>query len=321
MGNLMQQKKVELRKIAILPKKYRVNKFDSLIYDFLIHQKQAALEKIGVFEVTSESLNIAHGNEVTSIPKVNFTYDRRATTTAELVDFIAEKLSKNRALIASDLESYFEQVRQFINLGKPYIIPGIGAVSLAKSGAYEFSQQNNEMNAAEEKSARQFYQTDAEQVQESRVKSKNRLAGVAILIVLLLLAGLGWGIYTIFFDKSKQPEVVATPPADSSGATKPATDSVSRKPAEPVTSQAPVANQGDSMVFKFIFETTNVPDRAYSRTAQLRSFGDPAGYDSSVADGQTTYHLYLRKKMTPADTARARDSLQTYFQRKITVTN
>ena len=294
-----------------------MNKFDSLIYDFLIHHKQVALEKIGVFEATSESLNITHGNEVTSIPKVNFTYNRRSTTSEELIAFIAERLSKNKALVASDLESHFEQVRQFINLGKPYIIPGIGAVALAKSGEYEFSQQSSEVNMAEDKTAKHFYQTDAEQVQESRTKSKNRLAGVAVFIILLLLAGLGWGVYALFFDKSKQPEVVATPPADSAATPPVSSDSVSRKPVTPVV--AANSNPNDSVLYKFVFETTSLPERAYNRTAQLRSFGDPAGYDSTSDDGQTTYRLFVRKKMLAADTARARDSLQTYFQRKVLV--
>lgn len=318
-------------KLPILLKNARVNKFDSFIYDFLVTQKEVALAKIGILTATAETVTLTHGAEQVTVPKVNFTYDRKVDTTPELIAFIAEKLGKSKLLITADLDSYFEQVRQFINLGKPYLIQQIGTISLNKFGEYEFSQQHNEAYTTEEKAQRQYYQTDVAHTEEYRVRSKNRIAGLAIVIIILIIAGLGWGAYTLFFNKQKPASTDTTVgtqsyttgekpvTADSSGRMP---DSIAQKQnAAPVPAPAaPTAAGGDSLQWKFVFETTTNPERAHTRTAQLLSFGDPARYDSITTDsGQVVYRLFLRGKAPVSDTGKMRDSLELYFQRKVRV--
>lgn len=310
-----------------------MNKFDSFIYDFLVSQKEVAIAKIGVLQATSENITIAQGSEQVSIPKVNFTYNRRVETSPELTAYIAEKLGKNKMLIDADLDSYFEQVRQFINLGKPYLLPQIGAIVLNKQGEYEFSQQHNETYATEDKAQRQYYQSDAGHTEIYRARRKNSIAGIAIVVVVLIVAGLGWGAYTLFFNKPKTPatsgDAVSAPPVAEPA--KPATalvdssgrmpDSLAQKQAATAAAPAPqpVAGAGDSVDWKFVFETTTSSERAHTRTAQLQSFGDPARFDSVSRNNETVYRLFLRSRGTIADTARMRDSLETYFQRKVSV--
>ncbi|RFM28152.1 hypothetical protein [Deminuibacter soli] len=307
-----------------------MNKFDTLLYDYLVSQREVAIAKIGVLHATAESITVAQGNEQVSIPKVHFTYNRRTETSAGLIAFIAEKIGKNKMLIEADLDSYFEQVRQFINLGKPYLIPQIGAITLNKLGEYEFSQQNNEVYANEEKAQRQYYQSESGHHNEAyRARSKNRIAGIAIVIIALIIGGLGWGAYTLFFNKSKAPAVVnepvGTPPAaaqqpaatiDSSGRMP---DSLAQKQAAASTQTTAAPAPAGNGQWKFVFETTTSSERAHTRTAQLLSFGDPAEFDSIRENNAFVYRLYFKAKATPADTTRVRDSLATYFQRRVVV--
>ena len=59
---------------------------------------------------------------------VDFRFDKKATTTPELIDFISSRTGKSRMLIASDLESHLKQAREFINIGKTYEIINTGFI-------------------------------------------------------------------------------------------------------------------------------------------------------------------------------------------------
>ncbi|HRD43931.1 MAG TPA: hypothetical protein PLN30_09250, partial [Ferruginibacter sp.] len=41
---------------------------------------------------------------------------------------------------SSDLESYSILTRQFLNIGKPLVIPGLGSLYKTQQGAYDFLQ-------------------------------------------------------------------------------------------------------------------------------------------------------------------------------------
>ena len=300
-----------------------MNKYDAFIHDYLTQNKQVTLEKIGVLQITADQKQ----PDNSATPVVQFTYDRKAETDPLLLDHIAEKAGKNRALVAADLSSYLEQVRQFINIGKPYVIPGIGAVFMLKNSYYDFSQQagaNFASSPVTQVIPEHYLEANAEEV--GRIRKKNSLAGVAVLVVVLVAAGIGWWIFnSVKGGKTTEPEMVkqdvvledsAIPPGESSAEPPP----VTKRPDTTATVQ-PVASAvpNNSGGFKFIFETTPSGDRARARTEQLQSFGDPAQYDSVTRNGATTYRLYFAHKVGPADTALIRDTLQRYFQRPVIV--
>src|SRR4051812_8109154 len=113
-----------------------MNHYDPFIQDFLSQYRSVSFEKIG---------HITIGNsQGISESSVIFQYDKKATNTPELINFIAEKTGKNKFLIESDLESHFELTRQFINIGKPYELEGLGFISLSKSGEYTFTPYERE---------------------------------------------------------------------------------------------------------------------------------------------------------------------------------
>jgi hypothetical protein len=294
-----------------------VNKYDAFIHDYLMQHKQVTLEKIGVLQITADQKPPDSSN--TAIPAVQFTFDRKADTEPALLAEIAEKSGKNKALVAADLSSYLEQVRQFINIGKPYVLPGIGAVFMVKAAGYEFSQQAGANFAASPPPTEHYLEADS--AESGRMRKRNSLAGIAFVVLVLVLAGVGWGIYSLVKgSKSNAPapeEVVTTdtPPADSIPATTQTQPQTSAAP----TSVAPAATGTGNGGYKFVFETTTSAERAHTRTEQLKSFGDPALYDSVMQNGTLTYRLYFAHKVTAADTMLIRDTLARYFDKPVVV--
>ncbi len=110
-----------------------MNRFDAYITDYLYENKEVALEKIGYIKIVSFA-----GND-TQAPSVEYIFDKKITTSTALVEYIAEKASKNKNIVAADLESHFRQVREFINIGKPYELPRLGFIKANRNGVYEFT--------------------------------------------------------------------------------------------------------------------------------------------------------------------------------------
>lgn len=280
---------------------------------------------MGSFTIVTEP---AVGSEAGSVV---FVADKKAETSGTLLDSIAEKSGKGRGLVAADLESYLEQMRQFINIGKPYIIEDVGVVSLNKSGNYEFSRQGSSLNLTSPASqtVEQHFLPESSG-SSSRAGRRNGVMGLAAVIVLLVLAGVGYGIFHMVRNGSSKTATADTetaaveqPATDTPAATTVAAggDSVAAKPDSVATAAAavPVAViSRDSARYRFVFETTPSSERAHTRTAQLRSFGDPAGFDSSKAeDGSFTYRLFLRQKIAIADSVKAKDSVQLYLSKNV----
>jgi len=165
-----------------------VNRFDTLINEYLHENKEVALEKIGTIKITGYS-----GSDAPVA--IEFTYNGKTTTSPGLIDHIVAKENKNRHLIASDIESYLSQVREFLNIGKSYEINNAGFIKSNKRGGYEFipySETAKPLKTSASSSGKQ----------QTRNTNRSIIQLFTFLIVIVILAGLGWQVYQ-FFIQSK----------------------------------------------------------------------------------------------------------------------
>ena len=290
----------------------KVNHYDTLIRDYIYEHKLVSFEKVGEL--------VLDGSPSADPSSFKFTYNKRADTTPGLIAYIAEKTGKNKALIASDIESFVELMRQFMNIGKPYELEGVGMFKLGSAGTYEFVPFDP-AHRKEEPRKQKMKQDAPLMVKPS--SNKGVLTFFALLIVLGVLGVVGWGTYKLFIEKNTTAvttetatqdtaaQVIQTPALpDSTTITK---DSVSGP------DSSVVVVTGDSAMYKFVHETTTSATRAYQRTNALKAFKHPSFVDSTKKDTVTYYMLYLRYKLKPADTTVMRDSLQKLLGRKISI--
>jgi len=275
-----------------------VNRFDYFITDYLHEHREVSLEKIGTIKMLSFS------NTDTQAASVEFICNKKITTSPQLVDYIAEKAVKNKKLIASDLESHFSQVREFINIGKSYEIPQIGFIKANKTSTYEFIPYSEAAKPSRM----------GQQPAKARSSNNNRSAiqVISFLIVIAILAGLGWQAYEFFSQRKNnnnaqvQPVIQDTPVVDTT------------KNIDTTATQQPVTyGTDDTAVIHYIFETTASALRARTRIAQLQDFGNNAGYDSIFINSVTYYNLYIIKPTKIADTARIKDSISKFFLKEV----
>ena len=289
-----------------------MNQYDIIIREYLEDQKSVSFEKIG---------NLFFGDNKTqedqSIPTgtLQFKHNKKATTSPGLIDFISNRLNKNRGLIQSDLESYIELIRQFINIGKPYEMEGVGVFKLAKTNEYEFSLFDVSQKKEEQKNINRQHPENNSLLSVKKKSNKGALMLFAVLIVLAILGVIGWGAYNYFVSGS-----------NTSGITYSASESNTNAPVDPsaiATTLLPKdtmnALKNDPGIYKFIFETTSSSARAYYRFAQLEKNLPPATIDSITTDSAKVYQLYFKMKLNPADTSRVKDSLKKQLQRSIKI--
>jgi nucleoid DNA-binding protein len=299
-----------------------VNQYDSLIRDYLYENKQISFEKIGNITLDDKNASVENPPLPASI---HFQFNKRAETSPELAVFIAAKTGKNKVLIASDLESFVELMRQFMNIGKPYEMDGVGIFKISRTGEYEFAAFDQSNKKEESKSSQRQKQRERERndspLSPKKTSNKNALMLFALVIVLGVLGVVGWGTYKLFIE-NKNSTAVNTDTALQSNIAAPLVPDTTKTGISSDTlfiKDSSASTAADSAQYKFIYETTSSALRAYERVKTLRAWGHPSEVDSVKRDSSSSYILFFRYKLSVADTASMKDSIQKLLNRKIRI--
>ncbi|MDQ6814869.1 MAG: hypothetical protein M3040_14130 [Bacteroidota bacterium] len=297
-------------------------KFDDQLAAFLYENKTLRLEGIGTFTLDSK-VSVPHEQEKEiyyPIEGLSFTYNPKSETEEAVIAYLVKKLHKIQPLIRSDLESYLSNIKQFINLGKPYTIEGIGTLSKNNQGTFEFTPGNflpvkEELNPKRENEEHNY---------PVRSQSNAGRIFVVILIVVAALAalgGIGWGVSNFLANRqttndNEQPisttdTITQTFAGDTS---KPITSAAATQSVSAALNAGTVSNAGtDSASFKMIFEVTNLKERAHRRTQQLHRYNTKNKYDTVHVGDVVKYRLFLPVRIRLADTTRVKDSLRKFL--------
>jgi type II secretory pathway pseudopilin PulG/nucleoid DNA-binding protein len=299
-------------------------KFDDLLAQYLYEHKTLQLQGIGTFTLEGKvSIPYEQEKEIYyPIEGLNFKYNSKETTQEHLVMFLVNKLGKIQPLVRSDLESYLSNVKQFINLGKPYTIEGVGTLHLNNQGNYEFTP-GNFLPVKEELNPRR------ENPEHNYPQKTSSNAGKILLVVLVVVAslaalgGIGWGIYSFVANKQEEKAEALPVVADSTDTEVALTDTTHKTDSSQVVNNPSPATSTISDTararYKMIFELTPSKQRAISRTSQLQTLKINAAYDSTGGGNTRQYRIYVIKRLQAADTIRVRDSIAKFFLRKVTI--
>lgn len=288
--------------------------FEPYIKDFIFSHHSLSLEGIGILSILSDK-----GER-----QFNFIADTKAPLSAELIDYVAEQEHKNKSIVRSDIESFFKEKRELINIGSPWYIEGIGSIQKTKKG-YEFIQET--MAASISSNKKKIY-TEPETAVKPKPQAftKNRQKrSLAFISILIILAAFGGGIYYLLYWNNSR-SIVKGSIADSvisldsistnQDTAAMQTDSSQNYALSSNPHKTDSIQNNDSITVKYVFERTVNPLRAYTRYRQLKNYGLAVHIDSLKTDSFLLYKLYVIKKSLPADTLRIKDSVSIYFGRK-----
>lgn len=296
-------------------------RFDDQLAAYLYEYKTLRLEGIGTFTLDSKvNVPLEQDKEVYyPIEGLSFVYNPKASTDEEIITYLVKKLHKIQPLIRSDLEFYLANIKQFINLGKPYTIEGIGTLSKDNYGVYEFTPGNflpakEELNPKRENAAHNY-----------PVRSQNT-AGKTFVYILLIIAGLaalggiGWGISNFIANRktssdNEQVHAINDTNTQKSRDTSAGINTVNSNTLN--TDFSAAERRGDSVNYKMVFEVTPNKTRAVTRTTTLNNYGTRSRYDSILINNTTYYRLFVPAKIRAADTLRTKKTLSKHLGKQV----
>jgi hypothetical protein len=292
-------------------------KLPLLLAKYLFTYNELNLAGMGRFQIeTSElEMEIPEKNSKPVMPVISFQHDITIKEDDKLVAFISSHSGKMKSLAASDLESYLEQAKEFMNIGKPFMLEGIGTLIKINPAKYEFTQVNvlsekikeNLTKETEETAVADETYTDFSEIFSP--KKPQAPASKKIVLLLAVLTGLGlaiWGGFVIYknYFSTEDPTVKETQPVQIPDTT--ATNVTD-------TTVKNLTDTGSAGVFyKFIVEQADSL-RAFTRYNYLRKWG--INIEMETTDS-ILFKLFFRLSVLPADTSRIRDSLNLLYGTK-----
>lgn len=302
-------------------------KIENFIVQYLYEAKKVTLEQIGSFFLQTDIAAGAEPDKETPLPPdaIRFEFDRNATQDDGLINYIVSQTRKIKPLASSDLESYSILARQFLNIGKPLVIEGLGTLLKNQEGNYVFTQgayvntkiDLNGQAPLREKASEEISFSTPEKKKSQRV---NPWLFVALFSVL---AAAGAVAYYFFTKENTEKPLVETPVVSTDTATKtaPLPDSLKQATLAPDSTLMKRADSAsltrhdtsataDNYNFKVVIK--EYPNKLMAEKA----FNRLSGYGHKLLllpIDSVKYKLAIPFNTPVSDTLRAKDSLRIFF--------
>lgn len=281
------------------------------IRDFLESNKTVTLEKIGTLTLPD---TITKDEDGRIINDTVFTYDKKAVTTPEFLEYLAKAIQKSQSIATSDLEYFLDQSRQLMNIGSnPFVIDGIGYLYADKSGAYQFNPEKLEVAKEKDKKHVEDNYSNSPLTSATNYASRRpdkRVIGRWVLILLII----GIIVYGAYYIPKSSFNFLKDSTADTSAITDTSAKTVI------TTAPTPTKTAHKEGTYHFIFQTYSLKAQADKRIDQLKSYGNVVSLDSVNTGGDKQYRLFVAiSDLKTADTTRIKDSLRSYYGHTVTI--
>lgn len=284
-------------------------KIEQLIVQHLYQQKEVTLQGIGSLSL-NPSVALPGDNEKDFVMPENafsYEYNLKAIEDEALINYIVQQTRKIKPLATSDLESYCMLAKQFLNIGKPLIIEGVGTIQKNQSGDYEFIQ-GQFITPKIEEAPKQIKEKLEEQVSfESEAKKDHSQRNVLIVFVLALFVLACLGVY-YYLSNKKEPEPVQQEQVFIDTIK---TDTLVRLAPDTVLVAKPVVPvKTDSNNFRIVIKEYPSEAAINKAFAKLTDYGHKL---EIIKADSSRYQLVMPFTTPVSDTLRARDSLRKFF--------
>ncbi|MFY7839707.1 MAG: hypothetical protein ACOVP7_05495 [Lacibacter sp.] len=291
-------------------------KIQELLAQYLYKEKSLTLPGLGRFEL-DPTVNLTDTKEqVWPDAAITFTMDRQAQLPEELLTYLVQQTGKMKPLALSDLESYISTGVQLINIGKPFLIKGIGSLTKNQTTQLQFEQGNPVLEKIDSISTEHVRdrtvlaegETEIDFTHEARKSSKKPILIFGAVVALALI---GWAVWLAFPKKQAatagQENTEQTAATDTPVVQQPDTSAIAKDSAQ-VTAPPPSAI--DTTSFKLIVETMSSKTKADARLAFHKSRERELLLEMKDS---THYQLVLQVSKPLRDTAFVKDSLFKFY--------
>jgi hypothetical protein len=300
-----------------------------LIAQYLLLNRSLSLQGLGTFKLENYYENpVENEKEGLKIPddSISFLPDKKTIQDDGLISFIAKESGKIKPLASADLDSFVELGKQLLNISKPFSIEGLGLIQKKSTQELEFIQGEIVIQKKEEATVKKK-KTNGEDTtgtsgiimfDEKFVKGRKGGSGKQrVVLAFMILVGVGIigvvGYY--FYNQSRKATENSKEIQKPSASIIPVTDTTSQKPADSL-SIAPPTTVTQTPVqdgFNVVLEISS-----RKRAAKRYAFLKEGGYNVVMTTKDSVeFKLAIPVNKPLSDTAHYRDSLSSFFGRKV----
>jgi hypothetical protein len=293
-------------------------KIEQLLVQHFYNTKTVTLQGIGTFTLSPDFIMPMDSDKDIVLPEnaVSFKYNSRATEDESLIDYIVQQTRKIKPLASADLESYLMLGSQFLNIGKPLKIEGIGMLEKNQLGEYQFLQ-GQFINTKTEQAEMKLKEKSREDISfgneaKPAGNSKKTIAIVAAIAVIAFISLAAW----YFFSREKDTATISETAVEQTlPIVSPAQDTSNIDTNKITTPQKtdsilPVTPQANDYTFRVViknYPSLFLAQKSYNR---LTSYG----YKLLLYTADSvTYKVAMPLTKPLIDTTRARDSVRILF--------
>lgn len=280
-------------------------KVEQFLARHLYTTKKVSLQYIGSFHLSAD-INIPFDTDVeVTLPadSIQFEYNDKEPKDDSLIESMVLETKKIKSLIASDLESYSILSKQFLNIGKPLYIKGIGILKKNQAGQYEFTQGPDTGSRIGEAPSQSGVKENSDIDFSSPAKNNKRIQWVPLIFIVSTVFVLAFFYYRYNQQQEKLipvADTLSTPPIkDTLNATTP--DSIS------------AINRKDTAQFTIVLKEYQDQVAANASYKKLSNFG----HVLMLSKDSTHYNITMSFKNPLSDTTRIIDSLTKIFGKGI----
>ncbi len=286
-------------------------KIEQLLVQHFYISKEVTLQGMGTFNLSPDFVMPKENDKDAEIPEnaITFIYNPKAVEDEALIDYIVQQSRKMKSLAAADLDSYLVLGKQFLNIGKPFKIEGMGMLVKTQQGELEFTKGQSfhtkietSAVALKEKAVNPEI-SFASETKKAEGGNKKGIMIVGIIVATALMAATAW----YFFSKknstaNETPVVIINTDTPKVNVQK--TDTVALKPI------IPIAPNDDGYTFKIVFfKTADSAAAAYRMNMLIARHHKVIMFKKD----SVTYALAEPFSLPLSDTAHIKDSLNRFY--------
>lgn len=301
-------------------------KLPLLLTQFLYKSKKLNLPGIGQFLLDpSTVIPEEHTKDLQGhILNIEFKASNDLQVDAELIEYIRIHTGKIRPLATADLESYVTLGHELLNIGKPFLLEGIGTLIKTQDGRLEFTPgeftptglEDSQGEKKEHSSKRRHVPEDSMHEPKPEINAGRKLLVTAAIVAgLVIIGGGGYLFYkknsTGSHEGKPVPEEVAMPAVDTTKTASLTVDSLAIKEKIPA---AP--SSGESIPYRFIILRTHNKERALKRYNQLLSYELKINMETKDS---SYFKVFFSFPALSKDTTHIKDSLRREYAHDIII--
>jgi hypothetical protein len=284
-------------------------KIEQLLVQHFYNNKEVTLQGMGKFTLSDDFVMPKENDKDAEIPEnaISFQYNPKAVEDEALIDYIVQQSRKMKSLAAADLDSYLVLGKQFLNIGKPFKIEGMGMLVKTQQGGLEFTKGSAfhtkmETSPAALKEQRANPEISfASETKKTEGGNKKGILIAGLIVALGLITATAWYFLSKKNTTASQTTVMATTDTPKVAIQK--TDTVLLKPTIPVTAN-------DGYTFKVVFLKTIDSAAAAYRMSVLTARQHKV---IMFKKDSVTYALAEPFTLPLSDTAHIKDSLNRFY--------